>query len=85
MYKQVRADRAQFELDLPLKGLDSTSLVQVEPMRGRLIFYRVKLQDAGVWQYYGQAKNVIAAENEFQRTDGFIAIGVLQYKRQLPV
>ena len=39
-------------------------------MRGRLIFYRVKLQDAGVWQYYGQAKNIIAAENEFQRTDG---------------
>jgi hypothetical protein len=69
-------DRAEFELDTPLLGLDASSLVQVEPMRGRLIFYRVQLQDAGVWQYYGQAKNVIAAENIFQRTDGFIAIGV---------
>ena len=48
--------------------IDSTSVIQIGPFRGRTIFYHNRYEDGGDWQLYGNAHDWIVSQQHMQRT-----------------
>ena len=47
--------------------IDSTSVIQIGPFRGRTIFYHNRYEDGGDWQLYGNAHDWIVSQQHMQR------------------
>lgn len=62
--------------DVPLDG---TSVVSIVPFRGRNLFVENSVADAGPFQLYGSAADVIVADNVTRRADGLLAWGLSQH------
>lgn len=62
--------------DVPL---DQSSLISIVPFRGRCIFVGNRVEDAGPFQLYGSAADVIVADNVTSRADGLLAWGLSQH------
>eukprot|EP00933_Yihiella_yeosuensis_P031758 TRINITY_DN25376_c0_g1_i1.p1 TRINITY_DN25376_c0_g1~~TRINITY_DN25376_c0_g1_i1.p1 ORF type:complete len:802 (-),score=122.38 TRINITY_DN25376_c0_g1_i1:24-2267(-) len=55
--------------------LDKSSLVQVGPFKGRLIFYSNRYVDGGAFQLYGNDADVIVAKQRLSRMGGLLSWG----------
>ena len=55
--------------------LDSTSLIQVGPFKGRFIFHNNRYEDGGGFQTYGNAHDVIISKHKFARTENLVSWG----------
>ena len=65
--------------------IDSTSVIQIGPFRGRTIFYHNRYEDGGDWQLYGNAHDWIVSQQHMQRTvRATPAVGGPQRARSLP-
>ncbi len=62
--------------DVPL---DQSSVISIVPFRGRNIFVENRIEDAGAFQPYGSAADVIVADNVMARSDGIVAWGLTQH------
>jgi len=62
--------------DVPL---DQSSVISIVPFRGRNIFVENRIEDAGAFQPYGSAADVIVADNVMARSDGILAWGLTQH------
>jgi hypothetical protein len=66
-----------WEVDRPwLIPPDDTSIISIAPFRGRSLFIGNSFADGGAFQLYGAGLDVIVAENEGRRMDGFFAWGL---------
>ena len=60
-------------------SLDGTSLLSIVPFRGRNLFVGNRLEDAGAFELYGSAADVVVADNTGARIDGIFAWGLNQH------
>lgn len=56
-------------------ALDSTSVVQVGPYKGMILFHRNRYEDGGAFQLYANAADVVVSEHRFARTEGLLSWG----------
>jgi hypothetical protein len=54
-------------------------VISIVPFRGRNIFVENRIEDAGAFQPYGSAADVIVADNVMARSDGILAWGLTQH------
>ena len=72
----VSVEKRRITVDRPfLTPLDSTSVLQTGPFRGRTIFVGNTYQDGGPWQLYGNAHDWIVSGQRMARTAGIISWG----------
>jgi hypothetical protein len=55
--------------------LDSTSVLQTGPFRGKTIFLHNRYEDGGGWQLYGNAHDWIVSNQHMARTGGILSWG----------
>jgi hypothetical protein len=69
-------DATHVTIDRPFATpLDSTSQVQVGAYKGQIIFHGNEYTDAGSFQTYGAAHDVIVSEHVFTRTEALLSWG----------
>lgn len=69
-------NHTQFVIDAPFSvPLDSTSIIQVGPYKGRMIFHNNKYEDGGAFQFYANAVDMIVSSHRFTRVEGLLSWG----------